>query len=469
MAQPMSEYRDATRRRIAHVLGLDAAFDAAWTMVPFPTRLLIPLVAALCRFRASQTQAGVQNDSIMEEKIINEENQRPTRRYKIWKKNSPFLYDLVVTHALEWPSLTVQWFPDVKTPEGKDYAIHRLLLGTHTSEGEQNYLQVAEVYLPNEGANYDNDQGETGGYGGNEARLKITHRINHDGEVNRARYMPQNQTMVATKTNSGSVYIFDLTKHKLVPDADGVCTPDIRLVGQEKEGYGLAWNMIKRGSILSASEDTTVCLWDVMAFTKENRELQPLFTYRGHTGVVEDVAWHALHDSLFASVGDDRKLIIWDTRKNGSTHNITAHNAEINSVAFNPGSEFILATGSADKTAALWDLRNLKMKLHSLEGHQDELVQVEWSPHNETILGTSSADRRLNVWDLSRIGDEQTPEDAEDGPPELLFVHGGHTNRIPDFSWNPNEPWVICSVAEDNASNIYSVDEAEVAAAELEG
>ena len=30
---------------------------------------------------------------------------------QIWKKNTPFLYDLVVTHALEWPSLTVQWLP----------------------------------------------------------------------------------------------------------------------------------------------------------------------------------------------------------------------------------------------------------------------------------------------------------------------------------------------------------------------
>jgi hypothetical protein len=42
-----------------------------------------------------------------EEKIINEE-------YKIWKKNSPFLYDLVLTHALEWPSLTAQWTPEKK-------------------------------------------------------------------------------------------------------------------------------------------------------------------------------------------------------------------------------------------------------------------------------------------------------------------------------------------------------------------
>ena len=31
--------------------------------------------------------------------------------YKIWKKNTPFLYDLVITHALAWPSLTVQWLP----------------------------------------------------------------------------------------------------------------------------------------------------------------------------------------------------------------------------------------------------------------------------------------------------------------------------------------------------------------------
>jgi histone-binding protein RBBP4 len=39
-----------------------------------------------------------------EDQIVNEE-------YKIWKKNSPFLYDLLLSHALEWPSLTVEWLP----------------------------------------------------------------------------------------------------------------------------------------------------------------------------------------------------------------------------------------------------------------------------------------------------------------------------------------------------------------------
>jgi len=76
------------------------------------------------------------------------------------------------------------------------------------------------------------------------------------------------------------------------------------------------------------------------------------------------------------------------------------------------------------------------------------------------------------MWDLSKIGVEQAPEDAEDGPPELLFVHGGHTAKVADFSWNANDPWVIASVAEDNilqvwqiAENIYAdVDEDEAGA-----
>jgi histone-binding protein RBBP4 len=41
-----------------------------------------------------------------DDQIINEE-------YKIWKKNTPYLYDLIITNGLEWPSLTVNWLPTV--------------------------------------------------------------------------------------------------------------------------------------------------------------------------------------------------------------------------------------------------------------------------------------------------------------------------------------------------------------------
>jgi len=78
-----------------------------------------------------------------------------------------------------------------------------------------------------------------------------------------------------------------------------------------------------------------------------------------------------------------------------------------------------LATASADKTIGLWDLRNLKDKLHSLEGHLDAVTSLAWHPTEEAILGSGSYDRRVIFWDLSRVGEEQLPDDQEDGPPEL--------------------------------------------------
>lgn len=41
-------------------------------------------------------------------------------------------------------------------------------------------------------------------------------------------------------------------------------------------------------------------------------------------------------------------------------------------------------------------------------------------------------------------------------------MHGGHTNRISDFSWNLNDPWVLCSAAEDNLLQVWKVSDAIV-------
>ena len=345
--------------------------------------------------------------------------------------------------------------------------MQRLILGTHTTDGEQNYLMIGEARLPLEDTEidarkYDDERGEAGGFGGTTSKIEVTQKINHDGEVNRARYMPQNPYLIATKSPSSDVFVFDWSKHPSKPDVNGEFKPDMVLKGHSKEGYGLAWNPHEEGNLISGSDDSLICSWDITKATKTSSTLEPVATYTGHTNVVEDVQFHLHHAELFGSVGDDCKLMIWDLREgryDKAKHVVDAHTKEINCVAFNPFSEYILATGSADKTVALWDMRNLKTKLHSLESHSEEVYSVQWSPHNETILASASSDRRLNIWDLSKIGEEQSPDDAEDGPPELLFIHGGHTAKIADFAWNANEPWVIASVAEDNIIQVWQVAE----------
>ena len=54
----------------------------------------------------------------------------------------------------------------------------RLVLGTHTSEGEQNYLMLAEVALPvadseAEARGYDEERGEVGGFGSAAGRVQV--------------------------------------------------------------------------------------------------------------------------------------------------------------------------------------------------------------------------------------------------------------------------------------------------------
>lgn len=144
---------------------------------------------------------------------------------------------------------------------------------------------------------------------------------------------------------------------------------------------------------------------DINGYSKANSSLEPLAVYKGHTSIVEvrftvslfagvprriredadtssaisqDVAWHNLDENIFASVGDDRQLLMydgssfppkthgllqlltlvririsWDTRGNAGsvkpTSRVQAHEAEVNAVAFAPHNENILITGSADK------------------------------------------------------------------------------------------------------------------------
>lgn len=338
------------------------------------------------------------------------------------------------------------------------------------------------MQLPNprkpDAKDYNEETGEIGGYGSGgktsgEMKFHIIQKILHPGEVNKARYQPQNPNVIATMCTDGRVLIWDKSKHPSIPapNRDNQPNPDIELIGHQKEGYGLSWSPHSAGHLATASEDCTVKIWDTTQASKTVRSLQPTRTYTHHKAIVNDVQHHPLHTALVGTVSDDLTFQVLDlrsseTNRSAMTSGADQHTDAINALAFHPAAETVLATGSADKTISIWDLRKLNDKIHALEGHNDSVTSLEWHPFEDSVLASSSYDRRILFWDLTKIGEEQTPEDSEDGPPELLFMHGGHTNRISDFSWNLHNPWVVCSAADDNMIQVWKVAEAIVAADE---
>jgi histone-binding protein RBBP4 len=72
--------------------------------------------------------------------------------------------------------------------------------------------------------------------------------------------------------------------------------------------------------------------------------------------------------------------MLWDTRSpsNKSVTAVEAHQAEVNCLAFNPYNEYVLATGSADKNVAIFDIRNLAHRMHTFQNHTEEVFQIGW-------------------------------------------------------------------------------------------
>jgi len=373
--------------------------------------------------------------------------------YCTWKANSPFLYDTVITHMLNWPSLTVEWLPLKELPENSDYSIQRLVLGTHTNREEDDQLIIASVKLPLEGGDVAGATVAAGKSAGTAFLSKTPIKIepvsvlSHQGEVNKARHMPQQPNIIATRPPSGDIFVFDLAAY-----AETRSEP-IKLIGHKQEGFGLDWSPVTLGRLASGGIDKVVCLWDVGSASTQS----PVRQLGRHTEVISEVAWSGHQADLLASVGDDRKLILWDCRQNEPAHCLDAHEAEINAVDFNKKDPNLLATGSTDKTVAIWDQRKLTVKMAELEYHNNSVFNVRWAPYSSTLLASGSSDRRVCIWDLARLGEEQGTEDNDDAPPEMLFVHGGHCAPISDLSWNPNDQLVLASVAEDNLLHVWQM------------
>lgn len=390
----------------------------------------------------SQTNEYVDtNNDFNNEKIIQAE-------YMQWRKNVQYLYDMVLNHALDWPALSVQWFPDYSRSNNE--TTQRLLVSTHTSGQELEYLQIMSVNFPD----LITEDLEEIDPSFSDSKFKTIQKIPVEDEVNRAKYNPMAPNLIATRSDSVDLFLYDYTRHLSKSKEPN---PDLVLKGHTKGGYGLDWSFIDKNILISSGEDNLICYFDINKTEGNQKSVECLKKYKKHTSVVNDISFNRFNPNIFSSVGDDKNLIIWDRRMENQVLIRDAHNLDVLTVEFNPLEEFILATGSADSCVKVWDVRYFDKPLYTLVFHKKGVNQVRWSVHMSSVIASASSDRRVCLWDLSKVGVIAEDEEGfEDGPPELIFIHGGHTNAVTDICWNPLEKWEIASVAEDNILQIWS-------------
>lgn len=394
---------------------------------------------------------------------INNENEPLSvdEEYDLWRSNVPLMYDFVSETELVWPSLTIQWLPYGKGPVSRN--TQQMILGTHTSGEEPNYLKIAAITLPDEVVNgYGDDDDDDGmSIDSNDkvyensdnkedyvqSNIRIIQKFQHEEEVTRARYMPQNPNIIATINGSGLVSIFDRYSDQHTA---------IKTLKYHKDnGYGLCFNPNWEGYLLSGSDDHTMALWDI------NKGITPVRVWGDttHKDIVNDCKWNEFNKNMFASVSEDLTLQIIDLRNNSKHKSISNTSFSVkcpyNTIAFSKHSEYLFAAAGTDCYVHLFDLRNIQEPLHSMSGHQDAVTNLEFFEHKDGILMSSGSDRRAIVWDLNEIGKEQVFDDAEDASPEVVMIHGGHKSPINDMSINPNIPWLMATCEENNIVQVW--------------
>lgn len=391
-----------------------------------------------------QQQDGNDDDVDVELELIQEE-------HRIWKKNSPYLYDVCLIHRSNANGyLTCDWLP-TKT-EHKGFSSQELVLGTKCNADQPNYLSVMKVILPPDemeaAKEFNNERNELANYAKQELhKIQPICRMLHGADVDRARVMPNNPFVIATRMGT-SIGVFKFDFHPREPKlGETGASPQILGLGHKEEGYALDWNVKKPEWLLSGGKDGAF-VWNV-DFTSS--EMKPI---KHFSSAVSDLAWDPHSEERFGAVnlqGGISSMYIWDSKANAPAFKMQSKDSseELNAISFNPEKSGLFLTAGSSKMVRLWDERKPNSPVHDFAGHLGEIYGLAWAPFNSEVFASGGGDRRVMLWDINRVGAEQTEEEKEDGPAELVFVHGGHCGPVMDLAWNPNEDWMLASVSDD--------------------
>ncbi|MGB8399023.1 caspase family protein [Bradyrhizobium sp.] len=116
----------------------------------------------------------------------------------------------------------------------------------------------------------------------------------------------------------------------------------------------------------------------------------------GHLGLAYSVAFSPDGRTVLSGSAD-KTAKLWDVATGKLLRTFQGHSQAVKSVLFSPDGHTVLS-GSADKTLKLWDVSTGRL-LRTFEGHSDEVRSVVFSPDGRAVL-SGSDDKTLKLWDV---------------------------------------------------------------------
>jgi WD40 repeat protein len=263
-------------------------------------------------------------------------------------------------------------------------------------------------------------------------------------------------------------------------------------------------------SIVSASEDNTVRIWDVSTFSQRQVFGRPsnsgvyffsgasfsrdgrkiLAESDGLNAYVWDVASGRLlqrfpseqslgggfspDDRHIVLAGVDHTVRVFDAMTAKLEHVLSGHSGMVDSAVFSPDGTRIV-TASEDLSARVWDSATGRL-IRTFSGHTAAVTDAQFSPDGRLVV-TASADHTARIWDaetgrqISELdGHQDSVRSAAFSPDggEIVTASRDKTVRV----WNARTAHMIMILGgSENAltSAAFSPDGARIAAASLDG
>jgi WD40 repeat protein/energy-coupling factor transporter ATP-binding protein EcfA2 len=213
--------------------------------------------------------------------------------------------------------------------------------------------------------------------------------------------------------------------------------------------------------LVSASDANTYCIWKLnenLSNESESLYLEDTCKSDRHDGRVTSVAFSPKDENdeyLIASASEDKTICLWDLKGDRSCE-FTGHKNRVLSVRFSPDSNYLIS-GSQDKTLRLWDLKKVSKETEDISeaveynGHTDAVRAVLFSPDSKMVI-SGSADSTIRIWDLygNQIGDPLTGHigairSLDITPDGKFIISGSEDGTVRRWNLGKLEDWVkIC-------------------------